>query len=174
MNFVCQTFDGDFMAGPGCPAFVLLEPLRRSMAPFPCRPEPDVALSRKVGLISSARCSDGWMEGWVAVTGTHETYWPSRMPRSHALPPGWPTGEVLIRFLTDEPSGNRPSLEWREAVARAARIIDSDRWLRLRVRTRPTPATPASCTGPHKWNGPGLELSATYSLAREVGPLPRD
>ena len=35
-EFVCQTFEGNFMAGPGCPAFVHLQPLRRSMAP--CSP----------------------------------------------------------------------------------------------------------------------------------------
>ena len=78
-EFVCQTFDGNFMAGPGCPAFVLLQTLRRfmapfgehphaapcrpsaahmrtrgrctitgpCMAPFPCRPEPDLASLRK-------------------------------------------------------------------------------------------------------------------------------
>ena len=32
----------------------------------------------------------------------------SRMPRTLALPPGWPMGEVLIRFLTDEPSSSDP------------------------------------------------------------------
>ena len=35
-EFVCQTFDGIFMAGAGCPAYVRLQPLCRSMAP--CSP----------------------------------------------------------------------------------------------------------------------------------------
>ena len=56
------------------------------------------------------------------------------------------------------------------ALAIRARIIDSDRWLRLRVRTRPTPTVAASCTGPHKHNGPGLKLSEMRSFDREVGP----
>ena len=60
------------------------------------------------------------------MTGTHETYWweaptsashvapapasRGQVPRTLALPPGWPTGKVL----TDGPSsGNRPSLESR-------------------------------------------------------------
>ena len=88
-EFVCQTFDGNFMAGSGCPAFVHVQPLRRSMAPFgehphaapcrpsaahmrtrgrctitgpcmapfPCRPKPDLRKGRR---ISSAQCSNGW------------------------------------------------------------------------------------------------------------------
>ena len=41
---------------------------------------------------------------------------------SLALPPGWPTGEVLIRFLTDETSsGNRPPLELRPFCSLALR-----------------------------------------------------
>ena len=95
------------MVGPGCPVCVSapfqgamqphnadlhqrtyareggapsLGPAWRHSESSPCRPDPDLP-SGTVGLISSALCS-----------------------RQPYLPPGWPMGEVLIRFLTDDPA----------------------------------------------------------------------
>ena len=71
---------------------------------------------------SSAQCRKGWRGGRRQGARTRRTGGSprsrvpaSRMPRSLALlPPGWPMGEALIRFQTDEPSsGNRHSLESR-------------------------------------------------------------
>ena len=42
----------------------------------------------------------------MAARGTHEMCWPRSRPQQDAACPQdvWPMGEVLIRFLTDEPS----------------------------------------------------------------------
>ena len=63
-EFVCQTFDGIFMAGAGCPAYVRLQPLRRSMAPcspimqtFSCAHAPARAQQQRT-------VQEGWRGGW--------------------------------------------------------------------------------------------------------------
>ena len=87
------------------------------------------------------------------------------MPRTLALPPGWPTGKVL----TDGPSsGNRPSLESRPFWFSRASAPPRP----ALFTPEPTPAMAASCTGPHKYNGPGLKLyeMRSFDFDREVVP----
>ena len=59
-------------------------------APFPCRPDPDLASLRK-GRDHQQHTVQERAEGWAALTGTHETcVLVGGGPRNLALPPGWP------------------------------------------------------------------------------------
>ena len=109
---VCQTcFQWLLHGEPGLPGLVIWQPLRRSMAPCrelpawhhsessPCRPDPDLAppleRSGSSASHSAGRVEDGWRRGArTRCTG----------PPGCSRPPGWPTGEVQIRFLTDKPA----------------------------------------------------------------------
>ena len=137
------------MVGPGCPVCVSapfqgamqphnadlhqrtyareggapsLGPAWRHSESSPCRPDPDLP-SGTVGLISSALCS-----------------------RQPYLPPGWPMGEVLIRFLTDDPALGVAPLSNHVLFV----LSHTSSAATCSVHTRPTPAAAAFYTGLRK------------------------
>ena len=69
------------------------------MAPFPCRPDPDLASLQK-GRAHQQHTVQERVEGWAAVTGTHKTYWWEAGRATSPCPQDGP----LTLSLTDEPS----------------------------------------------------------------------